>query len=289
MGFFSDLFGKKTCCLCGAECGAMKREKIKNKEYVCNDCKRKCSSFVRVSEMDKETVQEHIAFMEKREKIYQEILVNSKVQRFESKKKDKGFYFYDDHGFVVIENKKAGVTKENHEVIRYDEIDSYEIYTEMNEPTEAGKPKTFKEDGVLIRLVNVKPGVQLSTDTKNKGAHAYPYNTRDIKICLRTSEKDTQYADNVIQHFDYIFGVHDSSKGLFNFGLSKQEKRDLQAKVDMAKLMGGAIKSAVNGETEPSDQLQEQMAQAQESTAAAETSGLSVYSAKADAAEQQVG
>ena len=57
----------------------------------------------------------------------------------------------------------------------------------------------------------------------------------------------------------------------------------------MAKLMGGAIKAAVNGETEPSDQLQEQMAQAQESTAAAETSGLSVYSAKADAAEQQVG
>ena len=165
MGFFSDLFGKKTCCLCGAECGAMKREKIKNKEYVCNECKRKCSSFVRISEMDKETVQEHIAFMEKREKIYQEILLNSKVQRFESKKKDKGFYFYDDHGFVVIENKKAGVPKENHEVIRYDEIDSYEIYTEMNEPTEAGKPKTFKEDGVLIRLVNSKPGVQLSSDT----------------------------------------------------------------------------------------------------------------------------
>ena len=24
MGFFSDLFGKKTCCLCGAECGAMR-------------------------------------------------------------------------------------------------------------------------------------------------------------------------------------------------------------------------------------------------------------------------
>ena len=57
----------------------------------------------------------------------------------------------------------------------------------------------------------------------------------------------------------------------------------------MAKLMGGAIKAAVNGETEPSDQLQEQMAQAQESAAAAETGGLSVYSAKADAAEQQVG
>ncbi len=287
MGFFGNLFGKQTCCLCGAECGPMSREKIKNKEYVCNDCKKKCSSFVRVSEMDKETVQEHIAFMEKREKIYQEILLNSKVQRFESKKKDKGFYFYDDHGFVVIENKKAGVTKLNHEVIRYDEIDSYELYTEMNEPTEPGKPKTFKEDGVLIRLVNAKPGVQLSTDTKNKGAHAYPYNTRDIKICLRTSEKDTQYADNVISHLNYIFGVYDNQHALFSFGMSKQEKRELQAQVDMAKLMGSAIKSAVSGE-EDTEKLQAQMEQAQASTAAAESSGLSAYSAKADAAEAQV-
>jgi len=287
MGFFSNLFGKQTCCLCGAECGAMSREKIKNKEYVCNECKKKCSSFVRISEMDKETVQEHIAFMEKREKIYQEILVNSKVQRFENKKKDKGFYFYDEHGFVVIENKKAGVTKLNHEVIRYDEIDSYELYTEMNEPTEAGKPKTFKEDGVLIRLVNTKPGVQLSTDTKNKGAHAYPYNTRDIKICMRTSEKDTQYADNVISHLNYVFGVYDNQTALFSFGMNKQQKRELQAQVDMAKLMGSAIKSAVSGE-EDTEKLQEQMEQAQASTAAAETSGLSAYSAKADAAEAQV-
>ena len=288
MGFFSNLFGKQTCCLCGAECGPMKRDKIKNKEYVCNECKRKCSSFVRISEMDKETVAEHIAFMEKREKIYQEILVNSKVQRYENKKKDKGFYFYDEHGFVVIENKKAGVPKENHEVIRYDEIDSYEIYTEMNEPTEAGKPKTFKEDGVLIRLVNTKPGVQLSTDTKNKGAHAYPYNTRDIKVCLRTSEKDTQYADNVVQHLDHIFGVHDNATALFSFGMSKQQKREMQAQVDMAKLMGNAIKSAVSGE-EDTEKLQEQMAQAQASADAAQTSGLSEYTAKADAAEAQVG
>ena len=141
---------------------------------------------------------------------------------------------------------------------------------------------------MLIRLVNTKPGVQLSTDTKNKGAHAYPYNTRDIKVCLRTSEKDTQYADNVVQHLDHIFGVHDNATALFSFGMSKQQKREMQAQVDMAKLMGNAIKSAVSGE-EDTEKLQEQMAQAQASTAAAETSGLSEYTAKADAAEAQVG
>ena len=56
---------------------------------------------------------------------------------------------------------------------------------------------------------------------------------------------------------------------------------------DMAKLMGSAIKSAVSGE-EDTEKLQAQMEQAQASTAAAESSGLSAYSAKADAAEAQV-
>ncbi|MBR6484612.1 MAG: hypothetical protein IKT14_06290 [Clostridiales bacterium] len=288
MGFFSNLFGKQTCCLCGAECGPMSRDKIKNKEYVCSDCKKKCSSFIRVSEMDKETVQGHIDFMEKRERIYQQILVNSKALSFFNMKKDQGIVFYDDHGFLVIVDKKHGVTKLNHEVIRYDEVESYELYTEMNKPTEQGKPETFKEDGVIIRLFGNKNSI--SGDSKNKGAHVYPYNTRDIKICLRTSEKQTQYADNVVQHFDHIFGVYDNRSALFSFGMNKQEKRELQAQVDMAKLMGGAIKAAVKGESaEGNDKLMEQMEKTQASTAAAETSGLSAYSAKADAAEQQAG
>lgn len=46
--FFKKTFGKQACTLCGNECGVMHRTKIKGGEFVCNDCKRKCSMFVRL-------------------------------------------------------------------------------------------------------------------------------------------------------------------------------------------------------------------------------------------------
>ena len=36
--FFKNIFGKKNCALCGKECGMMHRSKIKNKEFLCDDC-----------------------------------------------------------------------------------------------------------------------------------------------------------------------------------------------------------------------------------------------------------
>ena len=35
MGIFKNIFGKKTCALCGNECGVMSRTKIKNGDYIC--------------------------------------------------------------------------------------------------------------------------------------------------------------------------------------------------------------------------------------------------------------
>ena len=288
MGFFSNLFGKQTCCLCGTECGPLKRDKIKDKQYICSDCTRKCSEYVKLSELDKNAVEDHIRFMEKREKIYQDLLQNSKCSALPSTVREKGIRFYDDYGFLVIAANKNTKNKVNHEVIRYDEVMSYEMYTEMNKPTEQGKPETFKEDGIILKLVAPNPNMG-AADSSNKNQHPYPWNTRDIKLCFRKSEKDTNYADNAIQHFDWIFGVHDSSKGLFNFGMSKEEKRDLQAKTDMAKLMGGVMKAAIKGEDpEGNEKLMEQMEQAQKSADDASSSGLAVYSRKADEAENQV-
>ena len=73
--FFKKTFGKQACTLCGNECGVMHRTKIKGGEFVCNDCKRKCSMFVRLSEMTKEEVSEHIEYMKRQEKLYQTCFV----------------------------------------------------------------------------------------------------------------------------------------------------------------------------------------------------------------------
>lgn len=279
MGLFDSLFGKKTCALCGAECGAMHRDKIKNKEFVCNECARKCSANVRLSEMDKDTVREHIAFMEKRERIYQQKF--SGVTAYPSTVKEFGVKFSKDAGMLAIVDKRNHKNKVNHEVIRYDEIASYEYYREMNKPTQEGGQETFKEDGIILRLVQP---LGFTDDMEKRGLHPHPYIKREIKLCFRKSEKETDYADNAIQHLDVIFGKTSHSKPLF--GKSEAAKRDLQAKKDMAKLMGGIAKAAISGDT--GEGLQEQFTQTQQSVADAQTEGLSVYSRRADEAENSV-
>ena len=283
MGFFSNLFGKKTCALCGAECGVMHRDKIKNKEYVCSDCARKCSQFVRLSEMDKETVREHIDFMAKRNRIHEQCF--KKTSLYPSTVKEFAIEFCDDIGMLSIFDRRNVKNKVNREVIRYDEIASYEYYKETDKPSDGGA-ETFKEDGVILRLVQP---LGFNDAQAKKGLRPHPYIKREIKLCFRKSEKDTDYADNALQHLDFIFGVHDSERGLFSFGLSKAQKRDLKATTDMAKIMGGIINAAVSGNADPNDPaLQEQMAKAQESVADAKSGGLAVYSRRADEAENSV-
>ena len=35
------LFSKEACVFCNTEVGMLKRSKLKTKEYICNECKRK--------------------------------------------------------------------------------------------------------------------------------------------------------------------------------------------------------------------------------------------------------
>ena len=51
--FFKKTFGKQTCAFCGKEVGMMSRDKIKNDEFICSDCKRTCSRFIQVYRMTK--------------------------------------------------------------------------------------------------------------------------------------------------------------------------------------------------------------------------------------------
>lgn len=280
MGLFGNLFGKQTCVLCNAEVGAMHREKIKNKEYVCNECIKQCSQFVRVSEMDKDTVAAHMKFMAHREQIYQQYIAGKSA--YPSTIREYAVKFCNEVGMLGIVDKHNNKNKLYHEVIRFDEIASYEYYKEMNKPTQEGGQETFKEDGIILRVVQ-KLGY--NDDMSRKGLRPHPYITKDIKLCFRKNEKDTNYADNAIGHLDAVFGKNDHSHGLFG-GKSKAEKRESNAKKDMAKLMGGIAKAAVTGSS--GEELQQQFAQTQQSVAAAQTDGLAVFSQRADNAENSV-
>ena len=146
----------------------------------------------------------------------------------------------------------------------------FKKYKEENPGQNGGKP-TFKEDGVKLRIC-YQQGVQVPDFSGKKaagGTRPHPYIKQEIKIPYRKSEKATNYADNTVQHFDFIFGVHDDEHGLFG-GMSKAEKANLKAGAESLKLAGSLLKSAVKGELDPNNIDPELQAQAEAQAQAAQ-------------------
>lgn len=286
--FFKNIFGKKTCAFCGGECGMMSRTKIKGDEYICSKCDDMCSNFIRKSRFTKPELEGHMENMKRSDKIYKEVILPN-VQKHEcypSATQRQGIEFFDDFGmFRIMDGSRDH--KENYpkELFRYDQVASYEPYYEEAEPEEAGKPKVFHEGGIIIRLV----GALDDTTKMQKGLRAHPYITEEIKVCFATNDREKEnylkYAENAIHHFDYIFGVE--SKGLFSFGMSKQEKRDLKAAVAFTKTAFDAVKVAKNG-GEITDEKKAEIMENMNAIDDAQTGGLAVYTRAADAAEAKI-
>lgn len=286
--FFKNIFGKKTCAFCGGECGMMSRTKIKGDEYICSKCDDMCSNFIRKSRFTKPELEGHMEYMKRSDKIYKEVILPN-VQKHEcypSATQRQGIEFFDDFGmFRIMDGSRDH--KENYpkELFRYDQVASYEPYYEEAEPEEAGKPKVFHEGGIIIRLV----GALDDTTKMQKGLRAHPYITEEIKVCFATNDREKEnylkYAENAIHHFDYIFGVE--SKGLFSFGMSKQEKRDLKAAVAFTKTAFDAVKVAKNG-GEITDEKKAEIMENMNAIDDAQTGGLAVYTRAADAAEAKI-
>ena len=288
--FFKNIFGKKTCAFCGGECGMMSRTKIKGDEYICSKCDDMCSFHIQKYRFTKDELRGHMEYMKRSDRIYKEVILPN-VQKHEcypSATQRQGIEFFDDFGmFRIIDGSRDN--KENYpkELFRYDQVASYEPYYEEAEPEEAGKPKVFHEGGIIIRLV----GALDDTTKMQKGLRAHPYITEEIKVCFATNDREKEnylkYAENAIWHFDHIFGVNDDQKGLFSFGMSKKEKRDLMGAVAFAKTAMDAVKVAKDG-GEISEEKKAEIQQNFNTMEDAETGGLSVYTRAADAAEAKI-
>ena len=98
---------------------------------------------------------------------------------------------------------------------------------------------------------------------------------------------EVKYAENAIRHFDYIFGVNDDRKGLFSFGMSTKEKRDLKAAVAFTKTAFDAVKVAKDG-GEMSEEKKAEIMENMNAIDDAQTGGLAEYTRRADAAEAKI-
>ena len=275
--WFKKRFGKQICAFCGQEVGMLKRDKIKNDEFICSDCKRTCSRHIQVYRLTKDELLGHMEYMKRQGKLVESISA-LRGYRIPSASR-QGIIFYDEVGMFRVYNSDKD-DKYPMEMIRYDQVAKYEPYCIETEPTEPGKEKEFKEGGVKITLV----GGQTDLSRMPKGLRAHPYITGEITIQL--DKNNMTYVSNIIQQFNTIFGVHDDTKGLFSFGPTKQQKREGEALKAMGSMFGAAIKAAKTGEV--SEDAAAKVADAMNKVDDAATSGLAKYSRLADEAESKI-
>ncbi len=288
--FFKNIFGKKACAFCGKEVGMLKRTKIKNKEFICSDCDDMCSFHIQKYRFTKEELQGHMEYMKRMDKLFTDHVSEMKSNLYPSAYSDMAIEFFDDAGFFRIRDRRYESRNGKQyptELFRYDTVSSYEPYLLEDNPTEPGKEKVFKECGIKIKFVG---GADMTVEPK-AGLRAHPYITDEVKVVFANSERDKEncgrYIDNAISHFNYIFGVNDDEKGLFSFGLSKKEKRDIKAMASFAKIAVEAAKAAGNA-GEVSDEKKSEIMEGMHAMEDAQTGGLSVYSRKADELEEKV-
>lgn len=275
--WFKKKFGKQVCAFCGQEVGMMKRDKIKNDEYICYDCKHKCSRYIQVYRFTKDQLLDHMEYMKQQAKLVESIS-QLKGHRLPYSSK-QGIIFYDEIGMFRVFNSDKD-NKYPLEMFRYDQVVKYEPYRIETEPAEAGKEKELQECGVELTLL----GAETNVNQIPQGLRVHPYVTKEITIQI--DKNQTIELENIIRHFDGIFGVHDDTKGLFQFGPTKQQKREGEAIKAVGSMFGTVIKAAKDGEI-PEDAAAK-VADTMNKVDDAATGGLAKYSRLADEAEEKI-
>ena len=280
--WFQKTFGKQPCAFCGTEVGMMKRTKIKNKEFICNTCRSGCSRYMDVYRYTKDELLEHMAYMNRQEKLYNSL--DGATVIIPSSGSRQAIEFYDQIGMFRIRDLDLD-ERYPKELIRYDQVMGYEAFCLENEPEEEGKPKTFEECGVKISLADAV----VDPDMERKGLRPHPYIIRDLEVVVNKHDKRVGMldVDHIIYKFNQIFGVNDDRKGMFDFGLTTQQKREAEAMKSVGNMFVAAVQTAKEGGTCSAETVQ-QAHDAIQKVENAVTSGLAQYTRLADEAESNI-
>ena len=105
MGFFSNLFAKQNCAVCGKECGTLHRSKLRDGQFLCDDCGNKCSKYIRLSELTLDEAKEHMAYMARMKRVFDEVFDKTefRVNAYPSTPTQMGLVFCDELGMLYID------------------------------------------------------------------------------------------------------------------------------------------------------------------------------------------
>ena len=173
MGFFSNLFAKQNCAVCGKECGTLHRSKLRDGQFLCDDCGNKCSKYIRLSELTLDEAKEHMEYMARMKRVFDEVFdkTDFRVNAYPSTPSQMGLVFCDELGMLYIDDRTGGRGKMP-ELIRYDQIASYEEYLDETPAKEPGQEPTLNGGGLKLKLVQPRSITEAQTQ---RGMHPHPY------------------------------------------------------------------------------------------------------------------
>ena len=209
MGFFGNLFSKQACGICGKEVGALSRIQLKDKNYICRDCGKNASRLFRIGYHDLGTTKKHLEYMKKQNELYEKEfapLIDKKEVDYCHHHGSYRIGFADSIGMFEIispEMKKSN----NKELFRYDQIDGFGPYYELNSGSGEGQ-KRYKEYGVLIKMRCAEDFTQMNaTDAEKFLMHPYAI---EIKIPIQHNIDNPSGGDNIYNHLASIFGSNNA-------------------------------------------------------------------------------
>ena len=280
------LFSKEECAFCSNKVGFLKRKKLVNNEgYICKSCEMKCSALINVGRFTKEQILEHIKYMERQNKIYEdafEDVSKDKKQRFMCI--ETGVEFLDEIAMFRFVSPACN-KRDNKELFRYDQIKSYEPYFVQNTNSQAGKK--YSEVGIKIKLY-----CSFTPDNKdfieNRSYHPY---VEEIKV-PRHKNVDDFNNDPMMKYLDKLFGRYEDTSlvGSIKSSLigTNKEREQMKVATEGLKALGSLAKSKMTGNEEDKEKLEENLNTFKNDAADLVTGNRLTYTKVANDVEDQI-
>ena len=236
--------------------------------------------------MTLDEAKEHMEYMARMKRVFDEVFDKTefRVNAYPSTPTQMGLVFCDELGMLYIDDRTGGRGKMP-ELIRYDQIASYEEYLDETPAKEPGQEPTLNGGGLKLKLVQPRSITEAQTQ---RGMRPHPYIKQELVICFsKRDRREIGYAHIARQHLDHIFGVHDNETSLFGRRMSKAEERELKGQVGMISAMGAVASAAMKG-GQLSEQEKARFVENINLANDAQTGGMAVYSRRADEAFAKV-
>lgn len=245
------LFSKEACTFCGTEVGALKRSKLKTKEFICNDCKRKTNYFARMDYTSRDNAQRMMDTLGQEAADF-EVSFDAAQNRFESAERSFNTWDLGSKRVHYRCNTRIGAFQinlndmsryENIPVFWFDRMMPYEFRSEGDMFSDMQRHKIMDKNAKYVQVEETKGDEGKVTRCKL----TIPYDDE----CIREIRLESDVSnDEQIKDFHALADRINSDRIAWlsktEFDTEQKEKMHVRNLGDTA---AAAIKAAVKGES----------------------------------------